>query len=77
MVKSDAIEKLSIDKLNRSQAEQTESISKLCSQMYRSRLAAPEPDIVSGEPFEFNAWFNSFQTLVSNRSISESEFIFT
>ena len=62
LVMSDATEKLSIDKLNRSQAEQAESISKLCSQMSRSRLAAPEPDIFSGDPLEFTAWFNSFQT---------------
>ena len=76
MVKSDETERHSIDKLNRSQAEQAESISKLCSQMSRSRLAAPEPDIFSGDPLEFTAWFNSFQTLVSSRSISESECIF-
>ena len=53
LVKSDENEKYSIDKLNRSQAEQAESISKLCSQMSRSRLAVPEPDIFSADPLEF------------------------
>ena len=59
-----------------SQAEQAESITKLCSQMVLGRLPALEPNVFSGDPLKFTAWFNSFQTLITSRSIPESERIF-
>ena len=49
------------------QVEQSEAISKLCSQMVLGRLPAPEPDVFSGDPLKFTAWFNSFQTLITSR----------
>ena len=62
--------------LNRSQSDDKQSIEKLCSQMVLGRLPAPEPDVFSGDPLKFTAWFNSFQTLITSRSIPESERIF-
>ena len=56
--------------------EQTETIEKLCSQLVVGRLPAPEPDVFCGDPLKFTAWFNSFQTLVSTRSIPEPERVF-
>ena len=61
---------------NRSQSDDKQSIEKLCSQMVLGRLPAPEPDVFSGDPLKFTAWFNSFQTLITSRSIPESERIF-
>ena len=63
-------------KLNRSQSEEKQSIEKLCSQMVLGRLPAPEPDVFCGDPLKFTAWFNSFKTLISTRSIPESERVF-
>ena len=61
---------------NRTHVEQTDSISKLCSQMVLGRLPAPEPEIFSGDPLKFTAWSNSFNALITSRSIPESECIF-
>ena len=52
---SEINERVSIDKLNVSQAEQTESITKLCSQLSLGRLPVPEPDVYSGDPLEFTS----------------------
>ena len=60
----------------KSEVDQKESLEKLCSQMVLGRLPAPEPDIFSGDPLKFTAWFNSFNALISTRSIPESERIF-
>ena len=60
----------------RSQSDQSENISKLCSQMVLGRLPAPEPEIFSGDPLKFTAWSNSFNALITSRSIPESECIF-
>ena len=76
LVKSDSIERSSFDKFDRAQMEQTETIEKLCSQLVVGRLPAPEPDVFCGDPLKFTAWFNSFQTLVSTRSIPEPERVF-
>ena len=40
----------SLDKVNRAQTEQVETIEKLCSQLVVGRLPAPEPDVFSGDP---------------------------
>ena len=66
----------SVESLNSSQVKQTESISKLCSQLSLGRLPVPEPDIFSGDPLEFTAWFNSFNTLIRSSSIPDAECIF-
>ena len=44
--------------------------------MVLGRLPALEPNVFSGDPLKFTAWFNSFQTLITSRSIPESERIF-
>ena len=40
-------------------AEQSESISKLCSQLVLNRLPTAEP--FSGDPLQYNDWMNSFE----------------
>ena len=76
LVKSDSIEKSSINELTRAQAEQAETMEKLCSQLVLGRLPSPEPEVFSGDTLDFTAWYNSFKTLVTTRSIPESERIF-
>ena len=44
--------------------------------MVLSRLPVPEPDVFLEDPLKFTAWFNLFQTLITSRSILESERIF-
>ena len=44
--------------------------------MVLGRLPTPEPAIFSGDPLQFTRWLNSFQTLITSRSIPESERIF-
>ena len=72
---SEVEERVSVDKLNVSQAEQTESITKLCSQLSLGRLPVPEPDVFSGDPLEFTSWFNSFNTLIRSSSIPDAKCI--
>ena len=76
LVKSDSNERSSINELTRAQAEQAETMEKLCSQLVLGRLPSPEPEVFSGDPLDFTAWYNSFKTLVTTRSIPESERIF-
>ena len=59
-----------------SEVEEKDSISKLCSQLSLGRLPVPEPDVFSGDPLEFIAWFNSFNTLIRSSSIPDTESIF-
>ena len=59
-----------------SNSEEKSSVEKLCSQMVLGRLPTPEPAIFSGDPLQFTRWLNSFQTLITSRSIPESERIF-
>ena len=59
-----------------SNVEQSESISKLCSQLVMNRLPSAEPDVFSGYPLQCNDWINSFEALISSRSLPESEAIF-
>ena len=60
----------------RSHAEQSESISKLCSQLVLNRLPTAEPEVFSGDPLQYNDWINSFEALVSSRSVPDSKGIF-
>ena len=76
LVKSDTNERSVNDKLSRAQSEQAETLEKLCSQLVLGRLPSPEPEVFSGDPLDFTAWYNSFKTLVTTRSIPESERIF-
>ena len=59
LVKSDSNEKSSINELTRARAEQAETIEKLCSQLVLGRLPSPEPEVFSGDPLDFTAWYNS------------------
>ena len=61
---------------SRSNVEQSESISKLCSQLVMNRLPSAEPDVFSGDPLQYNDWINSFEALISSRLLPESEAIF-
>ena len=56
--------------------EQSESISKLCSQLVLNRLPTAEPEVFSGDPLQFNDWMNSFEALVSSRSVPDSEGVY-
>ena len=58
-----------VSELERSRSEEQSNVSKLCSQMVLGRLPAPEPDVFTGDPLKFTAWFNAFETLISSRSI--------
>ena len=62
--------------LNRTQSDQADSISKLCSQLVLSRLPSAKPEVFSGDPLEYNDWINSFEALISSRSLPDSEGIF-
>ena len=53
-----------------------ESISKLCSQLVLNRLPSAEPEVFSGDPLQYNDWINSFEALISSRSLPDSEGIF-
>ena len=41
-----------------------------------SRLPALDPKVLNGDPLEYTAWFNSFQTLISTSNIPDTESIF-
>ena len=58
------------------QIDQEEAITKLCSKLSLGRLPVPEPDVFIGDPLEFTAWLNSFNTLIRTSSIPDSECIF-
>ena len=60
----------------RSHSDQSESISKLCSQLVLNRLPSAEPEVFSGDPLQYNDWINSFEALISSRSLPDSEGIF-
>ena len=60
MVKSDANEKSYNEKLNQAQAEQAETLEKLCSKFVLGRLPSPEPETFSGDPLDFTAFFTAF-----------------
>ena len=45
-------------------------------QMNISRLPALDPKVLNGDPLEYTAWFNSFQTLISTSNIPDTESIF-
>ena len=45
-------------------------------QMNISRLPALDPKVLNGDPLEYKAWFNSFQTLISTSNIPDTESIF-
>ena len=64
LVKSDANEKSVNDKLSRAQSEQAETLEKLCSQLVLGRLSSPEPEVFSGDPLDFTAWYNSYRPLL-------------
>ena len=74
--RSQSQEKRMFENLNRTQSEQADSISKLCSQLVLSRLPSAEPEVFSGDPLEYNDWINSFEALISSRSLPDSEGIF-
>ena len=74
--RSQSQEKQLFENLHRTQSEQSDSISKLCSQLVLNRLPSAEPDIFSGDPLLYNDWINSFEALISSRSLPDSEGIF-
>ena len=57
--KSEIHERDVFENHNRSHAEQSESISKLCSQLVLNRLPTAEPEVFSGDPLQLNDWMNS------------------
>ena len=71
--RSQSKEKQLFENLHRTQSEQSDFISKLCSQLVLNRLPSAEPDIFSGDPLLYNDWINSFEALISSRSLPDSE----
>ena len=41
-----------------------------------NRLPIPEPTTFSGDPLKFNHWKSSFQTLIENKNIPNTEKVF-
>ena len=48
----------------------------MCNQASLGRLAAPEPEVFSGDPLQFLSWKNSFKTLIDCRAIPQEERIY-
>ena len=57
--RSQSQEKKMFENLNRTQSDQADSISKLCSQLALSRLASSEPEAFLGDLLKYNDWINS------------------
>ena len=74
--RSHSHERQMFENQTRSQVDQSESISNLCSQLVLNRLPSAEPEVFSGDPLQYNDWMNSFEALISSRSLPDSEGIF-
>ena len=74
--RSHSHERQMFENQTRSQIDQSKSISNLCLQLVLNCLLSAEPKVFSGDPLQYNDFINSFEALISSRSLSDSEGIF-
>ena len=55
------------------ESAEDKAFKEFCSKIALSRLPAPEPEVFSGDPLQYQSWKKSFNALISNKGIPNDE----